>query len=186
MEIENLTMIKPDNTALVLIDIKEKLTAVMSQRDLLLQNLQILIQGVQILSIPIYWVEQYPEGLGPTVPKIAALLEGLNPLSKLSFSACGQKEFLDKVKAGNRRTMLVAGMECHVCVYQTARDLLKEGYQVEVVSDATTSRSLQNKQVGVDKMLLLGAEVTSVETALFELLQTCGSQQFKQISRLLR
>ena len=179
-------MIKPDNTALILIDVQEKLTAVMSQKDHLLKNLQILIQGAQILDIPIYWVEQYPQGLGPTVPQIAALLEGQNPLSKLSFSACGQQEFLDQLKVGNHRTLLVAGIECHVCVYQTTCDLLKAGFQVEVVLDATSSRSLHNKQVGVDKMLRMGAEVTSVETALFELLQVSGSPQFKQISRLLR
>lgn len=179
-------MIKPENTALVLIDIQEKLTAVMSQREELIQNLQILIQGAQILDIPIHWVEQYPQGLGPTVPEIAELLKGLSPLSKISFSACGQKGFMDQLKAGNRQSILVAGIECHVCVYQTTCDLLKAGYHVEVVLDATSSRSLPNKQIGADKILRMGAELTSVETVLFELLQASGTPQFKQISRLMR
>ncbi len=175
-----------NNSALVLIDVQEKLLPVMADKEALIEKLSILIQGARIFGLPIYWMEQYPKGLGPTVGKLAGLLEGYHPISKTSFSACGEEKFMDRLKADNRKHILVAGIESHVCVYQTARDLVEQGYYVEVVVDATSSRCLQNKRVAMEKLSKLGGHTTSVEIALFDMLQTSDSPHFKAISRLVR
>lgn len=179
-------MLKPDDTALAIIDVQGKLATLMHQREQLYRNLQILIQGVQVLGLPIFWMEQYPEGLGPTIPEVAELLTGQEPLPKRCFSAWGQDEFQEKLRASGRRQILLAGIEIHICVYQTALNLLEQDYHVEVVADAASSRTPENKRIGLHKMARAGAEITSVETALFELLQTAGTPQFKDIARLVK
>lgn len=179
-------MIKTEDTALILIDVQGKLVSAMHERGQLVRNLQTLVRGAKILDIPIFWLEQYPEGLGPTIPEIADLLAGQEPVSKTCFSACGEDRFLEALRSGGRRQLLLAGIETHVCVYQTARDLVDQGYRVEFVVDATSSRSVDNKRVGVKKMLGAGAGMTSVETALFELLRTAGTSRFKEISRWVK
>lgn len=179
-------MLRPDNTALVLIDVQGKLASLMHQREELYRNLEILIKGAQVLELPILWLEQYPQGLGPTIPEVAALLEGQQPLAKLCFSACGLPEFRQALRQSNRRRVLLAGIEAHICVYQTCRDLLDQGYGVEVVGDAVSSRIAENKKTGLDRMTQAGAVLTSVEMALFELLRVAGTPQFKEIARLVK
>lgn len=179
-------MLKPDNTALILIDVQGKLASLMHQREQLYRNLEILIKGAQVLELPILWLEQYTQGLGPTIPEVARLLEGRQPLAKLCFSACGLPEFSQALRASGRRRVLLAGIEAHICVYQTCRELLDQGYQVEVVADAVSSRTPENRQIGLDKMAGAGAEITSVEMALFELLRVAGTPQFKEIARLVK
>lgn len=179
-------MLTPNDTALVLLDVQGKLASLMAQREQLIRNLRILIQGARILQLPIHWMEQYPAGLGPTAPAIAELLEDLAPIPKLSFSAFGEEAFRNQLKSSGRHQLLVCGIETHVCVYQTARDLLEHGCKVEVVVDATSSRTLENKEMAVEKMVASGVGITSVETALFELLRTAESPQFKQVSGLVR
>ena len=180
------TMLTTDNTALVVIDVQGKLASLMDQSERLIHNLGVLIQGVKILELPVFWLEQYPKGLGATVPEIAELLAGGEPLPKMSFSACGQETFMERLRESGRKRVLLAGIESHVCVYQTARDLLAEGFEVEVVVDAISSRTAENKVIGLKKMQRLGAELTSVETALFELMRTAEAPRFKDVARLLR
>ena len=179
-------MLQAHNTALVLIDIQGKLATLMHQREELYRQLQILVQGAQALELPIFWMEQYPQGLGPTIPELSRLLADQEPLAKRCFSAWGQGQFQQQLRASRRRQVLVAGIETHICVYQTARDLLAQGYRVEVVVDAVSSRSAANKELGLDKMQRLGAAPTSVETALFELLGQAGTPAFKAIARLVK
>lgn len=175
-----------NHSALVLIDVQEKLLPVMAQKEALIENLSILIQGARIFRLPIYWMEQYPRGLGQTVGKLTALLEGYHPISKTTFSACGEEKFMSQLKKDNRKQILIAGIESHVCVYQTARDLMDQDYQVEVVEDATSSRCLRNKETALNSLSKLGTKITSVEIALFDLLQTSESPYFKSISSLVR
>lgn len=179
-------MLKPDNTALVLIDVQGKLASLMHQREQLYRNLEILIKGAQVLELPILWLEQYPQGLGPTIPEVAELLKDQQPLAKVCFSACGLPEFSQALRASGRRRVLLAGIETHICVYQTCRDLLDQGYQVEVAADAVSSRTAENKKTGLDRMVQAGAVLTSVEMALFELLRVAGTPQFKEIARLVK
>jgi nicotinamidase-related amidase len=179
-------MLTAENTALVLIDVQGKLATLMHQREQLYRNLQILIQGVRILELPVLWLEQYPQGLGPTIPEVTKLLPDRQPIPKLCFSGCGQPEFGDALRATGRRQLLVAGIEAHICVYQTTRDLLAQGYHVEVVADAVSSRTPENRQVGLDRMAREGAGLTCVEMSLFELLREAFGPQFKEIARLVK
>jgi nicotinamidase-related amidase len=179
-------MLKRDQTILVLIDVQGKLAQAMHAREELLSNLQKLIQGLRVLGIPILWLEQNPAGLGPTVPEIAQALSGLQPISKCCFSAFGSERFRAELEQTRRRDVLLAGIEAHVCVYQTALDLIQAGYTVEVVADAVASRTLQNRQIGLERMRVAGAPPTSTEMALFELLRVAEGPEFKQILKFVK
>ncbi|MEA3459839.1 MAG: hydrolase, partial [Chloroflexota bacterium] len=164
-------MLTLENTVLLIIDIQGKLVRSMYEKEALIGNLQKIIRGARILGIPILWTEQNPEGLGPTMPEIACLLSNLQPIPKLSFSCCSNKRFMQELKALSRKQVLMAGIEAHICVYQTAMDLLNLGYEVQVVADAVSSRTAENREIGLEKIRDGGASLTSVETALFELLK---------------
>ena len=179
-------MLKQTETVLVIVDVQGKLAELMHDRERLYKNLSILIQGTQALEIPILWLEQYPKGLGPTIPEVADLLPGLSPIAKTCFSGCGQADFVEALRAAGRKHVLVAGIETHICVYQTVRDLLASGYDVEVVADAVSSRVPENRQVALDKMVRAGAELTSVEMALYELMREAGGPAFKKILPLVQ
>lgn len=179
-------MLTIEKTALVLIDVQGKLAQLMHHKEALFKQLQITIQAMQALGVPILWLEQYPAGLGPTLPELVALLPAQRPIAKMSFSCCGNSEFMQALKTTGRTKVLLTGIEAHVCVYQTARDLLAAGFEVEVVADCVSSRSAENRQIGLDKMRAAGAGITCVETALFELLRTAEAPKFKEVVKLLK
>ncbi|MBN1366877.1 MAG: hydrolase [Dehalococcoidales bacterium] len=174
------------NTILIIIDVQEKLWRVMYENEKLSDNLQRLIRGIQILNIPIILTEQYPQGIGPTVPEIAALLTDIKPLAKLSFSCCGDTNFLKILKNIDRKQVLVTGIESHVCVYQTAVDLLNSGYEVQAVTECVSSRTAENRLLGLQRIESAGGKLTGVEMALFELLKTAGNEQFKAINKIVK
>lgn len=187
-------MLNPENTLLVLIDVQEKLTAIMHDRDRLIVNLTKLLKGVKTLHIPVICMEQNPEKLGGTIVPLLELLDGTPPLAKLSFS-CGDCEaFNTELRKSGRRQILIAGIETHVCVYQTAVTLIRDGYAVEVVADATSSRCLINHTVGLEKIRECGrhstgsgqGHITTVETALFELLRSAEHAKFRDILNIVR
>ena len=179
-------MLKIENTTLLIIDIQGNLAHLMHGKELLFKNVQKLIKGIQILGVPILWVEQNPQGLGPTIPEIADILSNIQPISKMSFSSCRNDDFLQALNALNRKQVLVAGIEAHVCVYQTAADIVDIGYEVQVVTDAVSSRSVGNKEIGLQRMRDSGVSLTSVETALFELLKVAEGEQFKEILKIVK
>ncbi|MEJ2102305.1 MAG: hydrolase [Desulfobacterales bacterium] len=179
-------MITSTDTTLVLVDVQTKLTPAMHAKEVLLENLKRLVQGVRILRVPILWTEQNPAGLGPTLPEIADLLTNQKPVSKFSFSCCGSEQFRNELNTLNRKNMLIAGIESHVCVYQTAADLINLGFEVQVIADAVASRTLENKLIGLEKSKSVGACLTSTETVLFELLKDAKSEKFKEISRIVK
>jgi nicotinamidase-related amidase len=174
-------MITTDDTALVLIDIQEKLARAMHNKEVLFDNLKRMVKGAHVLGLPILWAEQNPDGLGPTIREIADLLPDKKPVSKFSFSCCGNESFMKNLKAVNCKNMLVAGIEAHVCVYQTVADLVNLGFDVQVVADAVASRTPENRLIGLEKSKAAGAGVTSTETALFELLKDATHDHFKKI-----
>lgn len=180
------TMLTTDQSLLVLIDLQGRLAQLMHGREALFDHVQRLIRGAQALRLPILWLEQYPQGLGPTIPEVAGLLTGLSPIPKTSFSACGNEAFLAQLTGLERRQVLLAGIEAHVCVYQTAVDLLAGDYEVEVVSDAVSSRTAANAELGRQRMREAGARLTSVEMALFELLRTADAPAFKEVARIVK
>ncbi|MEE9496704.1 MAG: hydrolase [Desulfobacterales bacterium] len=179
-------MITTENTALVLIDVQEKLVPAMHDKEALLNNLKKMVKGARILGLPILLTEQNPAGLGPTVPEIAELLPEEKPVSKFSFSSCGTEQFIEELKAVNRQNILIVGMEAHVCVYQTAADLVNLNYDVQVVADAVASRTLENKKIGLEKSKAAGAGITSTEIALFELVKIAKGDKFKEIIKIVK
>ena len=179
-------MLATDNSVFLLIDTQGKLAHSMYAKDTLFNNLKKLIKGMRALEIPILWAEQNPKGLGPTVQEIAELLPDLQPIPKYSFSCYQNQEFRQTLEALGRPSVLVAGIETHVCVYQTVRDLRKANYDVQLVTDAVSSRTNENKQIGLEKCREAGASMTSVETALFELLEVAEGDRFKQILDVIK
>ena len=179
-------MLTIDNTVFLLIDVQGKLAHSMHAKDDLFKNLKKLIKGMRVLEMPILWVEQNPKGLGPTVPEVAEQLAGLQAISKHSFSCYKNDEIRQALETLKRPNILVAGIEAHVCVYQTVRDLRKARYGVQLVADAVSSRIIENKQIGLEKCKNAGAEITSVETALFELLEVAEGDRFKKILDIIK
>lgn len=175
-----------ENTVLIVVDVQDKLARVMHKKEMLFDSLQKLIKGVQILGIPIILTEQNPEGLGPTIPEVVRLLPDIQPIPKLSFSCCGDERFLQELEALNRKQVLIAGIEAHVCVYQTAMDLLRLGHEVQVVADAVSSRTAENKEIGLERVKSEGASLTSTETALFELLKVAEGEKFKKLLKIVK
>lgn len=179
-------MLRTDQTVFVLVDVQGKLAQIVNDSKELHDNLEKLIKGLQVLEVPIIWLEQYPAGLGSTTESLSSLLEGQQPIAKMTFSAMGNEEFVTQLNKLGRKQVLIAGIETHICVYMTAADLVKEGYEVEVVVDAVTSRTEANKMIGLQKMKHLGVAGTCVETALYELLGEAGTDEFKQVLKVIK
>ena len=180
-------MLTVDNTALVVIDVQGKLAEIMHDKENLFANLERIIKGVQVLDIPIIWTEQVPEKLGPTLPQFSELLTGSsNPISKSSFSCCGVSPFTDALKSLGRQQILISGIETHVCVYQTTLDLLADGYEVQIITDAVSSRTPENRHIALARLKDAGAILTSTEMALFELLRVAEGTEFRQIAKIVK
>jgi len=179
-------MLQREHTALVVVDVQGKLAQLMHDKAELFANLRRMIQGARILEVPILVTEQYPQGIGPTVAEIADLLTDVESISKTSFSCCGEDAFNVALQGLNRKQILLTGIETHICVHQTALQLIDAGYEVQVVADAVSSRTPNNKKTGLDKMQAAGAVITSTETALFELLRVAEGPQFKAVLKLVK
>ena len=179
-------MLTTGNTVVVIIDVQDRLFRVMANKEKLLQNVLKLVRGAQVLEIPFILTEQYPAGLGPTLPEITQLLPDVKPLDKFCFSCCSEERFRQELESLNRRQVLIAGIEAHICVYQTAMALLNRGYEVQVVVDCIASRDIENKEVCLTKMNSAGVSPTTTEMALFELLKVGKGDQFMQISRIIK
>ena len=179
-------MISSDKTVLIVVDVQERLVPRMFEKEALLENLERMIKGARILGIPILWAEQNPEGLGPTVLSLSRLLSNAHPISKLSFSCCGSERFMQALRTTERKQILIAGIETHVCVYQTAMDLLDQAYEVQIVRDAVSSRTAENRETALAKIRDAGGTLTSTEIALFELLKVAKGAKFKKILKIVK
>jgi nicotinamidase-related amidase len=171
---------------LAVVDVQEAFRPAVIDFDRVAKNVATLVQGARILDIPVLVTEQYPKGLGRTVPEVSRHLDGIEPIEKLCFSAAEAGEFAERLSASGRDQVLLGGIESHVCVNQTADDLLRSGSEVHVAQDAVSSRSEENWTLGLHKMERAGAVITSVETALFELLRAAGTPEFKEIQKLVK
>jgi len=179
-------MLKTESLVFIIVDIQEKLARMMHDRDELFKNARILTQGMLMLDVPIIWLEQIPEKLGSTINEIRKLLPDIRPIAKSSFSACGNDEFMETLKKVKKKQALIAGIETHICVYQTASDLVRLGYEVEVSADAVSSRTPLNRDVGLEKIKRSGAGLTTTETVLFELLKKAGGDKFRETVNLIK
>jgi nicotinamidase-related amidase len=175
-------MLERGRAVLVVVDVQEAFRPAIDGFDFVVSRSAILAQAARILGLPVTVTEQYPRGLGHTVPELAEHLEGIEPLEKLVFSAARADGF----SLHGRDQALVCGIETHVCVSQTVHDLLAQGVEVHVAADAVSSRSTSDRELGLAKMERAGAVRTSVETALFELVGRAGSDEFKAVQKLIR
>ncbi len=180
--------LEADSCALVVVDIQEKLLPPIFNKEQLVKNSQLLIRLARILDLPIMVTTQYSKGLGATVPEIASLLEGITAFDKLEFSCFGSEQFRSQLKSlpGHRNTVLLCGMEAHICVMQTALGALNEGYLVHVASDAVGSRAEWNWKIGLKRMKSAGAVISSTEMMMYELLRCSGTPQFKELLQYLK
>ena len=180
----------PSSTALLVVDVQEKLAAAMPPDALaeLEKNAAILLEAAALLGVPVIVSEQYPKGLGPTVPSIAARLasRGVVPIAKMCFDACSELAISRALTLAGARNVVVLGMETHVCVFQTARELVKRGYTTYVVADAVASRREENRRIGLSLCERAGAIVTTTESVAFDLLEHAGTGAFKAVSKLIR
>jgi nicotinamidase-related amidase len=178
----------PARAALIVIDIQEKLLPPIFQKDQLVRNSQLLIRLAAILKMPTLLTTQYSKGLGNTVPEIAALLIDTAPIEKQVFSCFGSEVFCSTLKRlpGNRNTVILCGMEGHICVAQTALAALREGYLVHVASDAVSSRTEWNRNIGLDRMRSAGAVISSTEMIIYEALKSSDASEFKSMLQYLK
>ena len=177
----------PKQTALAVIDVQESFRQPIQDFSELAARVALVAHAAQLLGVPVLVTEQYPKGLGRTAGEIRAVLpEGSEPIEKTAFSSCGAGEFVARLEAACARQVLLCGVEAHVCVNQTAHDLLARGYQVHLLTDCVSSRAEQNRRVGVEKMLRSGALPSSTELALFELMSDARHEQFKAIQKLIK
>jgi nicotinamidase-related amidase len=174
------------HAGLLVVDVQERLLPAMFERDRVLQNTLRLVQSAQALRVPTIVTEQYPKGLGPSVPELAAVLTDSRPLEKVTFSAWGAPGLPEALHVHQVRDVVLCGIEAHVCVAQTCLDLLDAGLRVFAVTDAVSSRTAENWRTGVERMRDAGAVIASTEMVLFELLERAGTDEFKQIQRLIK
>ncbi len=179
-------MFTADKTALIVIDVQEKLLPAIEGKEKLVDNLRRLIRGMRVLEVPVVLTEQRPEALGETVPEIKELFPGETPVVKSSFSCAGEETFIRRLEKLARPQLVLAGIEAHICVCQTAMDLKSRGYEVQVVVDAVSSRTAENRELAFKKLLSSGVELAGVETILFELLRKAEGAKFKEILKIVR
>jgi len=179
-------MFSRKNALLLVIDMQERILPQIEDASNLTNNTIILIQCCKILNLPVLVTEQYPEGIGPTAAALSTDLGQYPKILKRTFSCCREPLFLKTLETAARKQIIIAGIETHVCVFQTAADLLQRGYAVQVAHDAVGSRTSANKEIGLARMRAKGVDITSVESVVFELLETSACAEFKQILRLIK
>jgi len=181
-------LLQAEQCVLVVVDIQEKLLPPIFNKDELIKNSQLLIRTANILDIPVVVTTQYVQGLGAVVPDIASLIDHGRSIDKLDFSCFGSNDFRSALKSlpGNRNTVLLCGMEAHICVMQTALGALNDGYLVHVATDAIGSRVRWNWDIGIDRMRAAGAVISTTEMMMYELLRCSGTQKFKELLPYLK
>lgn len=173
-----------EDTLLLMIDIQERLAPAIHNRKQIIEKNKILLTAMEVMEMDIIYTEQYPKGLGKTLPELSALISS-NPYEKIMFSAYNDK-VRDNIFSSGKKNILVTGMETHVCVFQTVRDLLGGSYNVFVIADGVGSRTYENYKNALDLMHNMGAIITNTETVLFDLIKTAATPDFKMISKLIK
>ena len=181
-------MLSRENAVVVFVDIQGKLATLMHHKERTFANLVRLVHAADALELPVIWNEQLPDKLGETFPELKAALaeHGQQPLVKSCFSCCGNESFNDALAATGRKQVLLTGIETHICVHQTAVDLVKRGYEVHVVIDAVDSRFEYNYHLGLQRMTELGCKMTSLEMSLFEMMGAAQGETFRKIVKIIK
>ncbi|AVH28515.1 hydrolase [Vibrio parahaemolyticus] len=180
-------MLSKGNTGLIVVDVQGKLATLMHESDALIENITKLVKGAKALDLPILWLEQNPERLGPTAEPIREVLENTHlPITKYTFDGCKEATFNVAVENAKVDTWLVCGIESHICVYQTAVSLRQSGYRVELVTDCVSSRTAANKALALAKLTANGVVLTGLEMCLYEMVEDCRAPEFKEILALIK
>jgi len=178
--------ITKENTVGLIIDIQERLVPAMCEKEVLLKNCQVLIQGLSELEIPLLVTQQYSKGLGETIPEIKSVISDFSFIEKRNFSCCDELVVIEKLKELDAKNIIICGIESHVCVLQTAVDLKEAGFNPIVVMDCVSSRSKESIETAKERFRFEGIMMTSYESILFELARSSASPEFKAISRLVK
>ncbi len=173
-------------SALIVVDVQERFAPVIPNFERIEKKMVTLIKGCKLMELPVFYTEQYPKGLGRTTATLRQELEPATPYEKLRFSAAGDTDLLDRLVEQNSSQIILCGIEAHVCMLQSALDFTQIGYQVHVVADATGSRFSSDQERALQRMVQQGDTVTSTESVLFELAETSGTDEFRQISALVK
>jgi len=179
-------MLKTKKVALLIIDLQEKFRSVIHNMDNVVSSVIKLTSTFATLKLPILVTEQYPKGLGPTLVEVKDLLPAYDPIKKLRFSCAKEGRIVSFIEDNEINNLVVCGVECHVCVYQSVSEFLSSGYSVHLPKDAVSSRTSANAQLGIDRMIQAGALATSAEMVCFELLQSASHPQFKQVQSFFK
>lgn len=179
-------MLTSENTCLVVIDIQEKLHKLMFNREQVERNSVVLVKLAQALDMPILWCQQVPKALGETIQPVWSLLNEQSSFDKVTFSCCGDETFAAKLDEIKPKNAILCGIETHVCVFQTAMDLIEKGIDVHVIADAVSSRTNENKQIALHRMGKEGVTLSSTEMCLFELLGTSQHEKFRELAKLIK
>ena len=175
-----------EKSIFVVIDVQGRLAYLMHEKEMLFRHIQALVYAADYLNIPVIFTEQVPEKIGATIPEITGLFKNRKPITKKTFSCWGSQEFQKKITALKRKEIILCGIETHVCLYQTAVDLIEAKFDVQVVADAVSSRTKENKDIALNRIQAFGASLTSAEMLMCELLKTSTHPQFKEVLKLIR
>ncbi len=175
-----------ENALGLIVDVQEKLFPHIHEHENLSRNIEILIEGLKILEVPVIVTEQYKKGLGETIPNLAKLVNDYPHCEKTAFSCCDDPGIMEKIELSSRQEVILAGIESHICLLQTALDLKERGFFPVVVEDCVASRNPENKRIAITRLVQEGVFITSYESILFELCRYAGNDQFKTISKLVK
>ncbi|NLD19619.1 MAG: hydrolase [Clostridiales bacterium] len=181
-----MSLILREDTLFIVIDFQERLMPAMSGKEQLEDKVLKLIKGMKALGIPAIVTQQYTKGIGPTISSIGEALGDFEHIEKTTFSCMANPQFAEKVKAAGKKNVVVCGIEAHICVQQTALQLIEEGYNVYVPADCVSSRSSEDKIWGAERMRDAGAIITSYESVLYELLGDSKAEGFKAVSAIVK
>jgi len=179
-------LIKADRSCLIVIDVQERLVPAMQAPARVIRNAHTLMTAAKRLKIPILMTEQYPKGLGHIVPELGELAKSAEVVKKMHFSCMNEPAFARRFKALDRRQAVIVGMEAHICVMQTGVDLMEQGYEIFVVTDATSSRSLESEKACLDRLGAAGAGIVTTEMVVFEWLGRAGTPEFKELLAMIK
>lgn len=181
-----LPLLDKTETGLVIVDMQNKLMEVMGRRDATLDNVIKLLHLSRLFRLPVILTEQFPKWLGPTISRIRESLIAYEPIAKMEFNCCDADAFNQRLSSERLRHIILAGVESHVCVFLTCHSLLESGYEVHVPRDAVSSRTDENRHTGLELMRQAGAVITSTETVIFQLLKKAGTEEFKQMMKVVK
>ena len=179
-------LLDKENTGLLVIDVQEKLMQVMGEKQRVIDNLIKLLHLSRLFTLPVILTEQNPQWLGPTLPEIIECLPAYEPISKLHFNCCDVDAFNNRLDSEGLKNIIITGVESHICVLQTCVSLLARGLNVHVAQDAIDSRTGENWRVGLELMRGAGAIVTSTETVIYQILKKAGTEEFKEMLKIIK